>query len=222
MRKSDAAYVGYVEIGCDRPDILVASFSDVRPAALRRCVVESDAICFCWFGAPFMLSPIQISKRLKAASGYLDLEMAEEALAELEPIEIEGLRPLNWLRAAALIKLGHYESAERIYRDVLRKYPDDIQAAVGRAWCLKRLGRLDAAIRTLEKSVRLNPREAILQYNLACYHALSTDKARCLSRLGVAIRLDRSFATLVEEETDFDDIRDDADFSTLVQMAIVD
>ena len=169
-----------------------------------------------------MLSPVQISKRLQAASGFLDLEMPEQALAELKPIEIDDLRPLQWLRASALTQLERFDTAERIYRRMLNRKPDDIDAAVGRAWCLKRLDRLDEAIATLEKSVRLNPGEAILQYNLACYHALTTDKQNCLSRLGRAIRLDRSFAALVEEETDFDGIRTDDDFAALVSLAVGD
>ena len=168
-----------------------------------------------------MLSPVQISKRLQAASGYLDLEMPVEALAELEPIEIADLRPLQYLRGSALMMQERYGEAVKIYRTMLRQRPDDVDAAVKKAWCEKRLDRLPDAIRTLEKSAKLNPREAILQYNLACYHALTTDKPRCLSRLGFAIRLDRSYAALVNEEPDFDTLRSDTDFSSLVKLAIM-
>ena len=166
-----------------------------------------------------MLSPVQISKRLQKAAGFLELEMPAEALDTLAPIEIDGLRPLTYLRATALNNLHRYDEAWSLYARMLDEKPGDVAAAVGKAWCEKRLGRLDDAIATLEESARRNPREAILQYNLACYHALRTEKSRCLTRLGVAIRLDRGYADLIGKEADFDSLRDDADFASLIAMA---
>ena len=167
-----------------------------------------------------MLSDVQITRRLRAASGYLDLGMPAEALEELDPIDHATLLPLFYLRAASYRELGEFETAVPLYATILKQQPDNVGAAVMKAWCEKRSGRLQDAIRTLEKSVRLNPREAILQYNLACYHALQDDKQRCLSRLGVAIRLDRSYAALVQDETDFNTMRNDVDFAAMVDLAV--
>ena len=170
-----------------------------------------------------MFSPIQISKRLSAASGFLDLSMPVEAVAELKPLleepQLQTLRPLRRLHGEALIELRQFGEAREIYIGILGERPEDVDAAIKKAWCEKRMGRLPAAIRTMERAVRLHPREAVLQYNLACYHALAVDKPRCLSRLGVAIRLDRSIAGMIDSESDFDNFRQDADFNSLIAMA---
>ena len=177
---------------------------------------------------PQPLSATQIAARIRHATGYSELGMPADALRELQPVDESRLLPSRAgkvvlaLRGDALRDLGRFEEARAVYSRLLKVSPKMVAAAVGKAWCEKRLGTLDEAIRTLERAVRLNPREAILQYNLACYHALETDKARCLSRLGVAIRLDRSYAAMVREERDFDPIRSDRDFATLVEMAIGD
>lgn len=170
-----------------------------------------------------ILSPVKVQKRLNAASGFLDLRMPDEAIGELEVLladdVLSQLRPVKRFHGEALIELERFEQAREIYVDLLQSEPEDIDAAIKKGWCEKRMGRLPAAIRTMERAVRLHPREPILQYNLACYHALATDKARCLSRLGVAIRLDRNIAAMVADESDFDNLRQDADFNSLVRMA---
>ena len=170
-----------------------------------------------------MLSPVQIQKRLSAADGFLQLRMPAEALQELAPVwdeeALRSLKPLTHLRGRAFIDLERYEEGRDQFRSILEHDPNDIEAAVNKGWCEKRLDMLPAAIRTMERAVRLHPDVALLQYNLACYHALAVDKDRCLTRLGVAIRLDRSFVEMIDDESDFDPLRQDADFNTLVQMA---
>jgi hypothetical protein len=58
--------------------------------------------------------------------------------------------------------------------------------------------------------------EPIVLYNLACYFALAGDKAHALSWLGRAIRMESSLRELVPDETDFDQLRQDADFQMIV------
>jgi len=54
-------------------------------------------------------------------------------------------------------------------------------------------------------------------YNLACYFALASDKVHALSWLGRAIRMESSLRELIPDETDFDSLRDDADFRLIVE-----
>ena len=58
--------------------------------------------------------------------------------------------------------------------------------------------------------------EPIVLYNLACYFALAGDKPQALSWLGRAIRMESSLRELVPDETDFDELRRDADFQMIV------
>lgn len=163
------------------------------------------------------LSATQQRHRLNAATGYLMLGMAVPALRELDSLgETESLTAVE-LRADALRELGRFDDSLPLFEQVLAKEPASLNAAIGKAWCLKRLSRLEGAIDALRSSAIHHPREALIQYNLACYFALFSDKDRCLSHLGIALRLNSFFAELIDEEPDFDAIRSDEDFVNLVR-----
>lgn len=82
-------------------------------------------------------------------------------------------------------------------------------------WCYKRVGQLDEAIGALERAVEVEPGEAVLHYNLACYCSLARNRRRALQRLAHALEIDGNFRELVVDEPDFDPIRQDPLFQTL-------
>lgn len=87
-----------------------------------------------------------------------------------------------------------------------------VEAWLGLGWCRKRLGDVPGAIAALEQALASHPREAILSYNLACYHALAGKAAEAVEHLTRAIALDSRYRDLTAEEHDFDPIRDDPRF----------
>ena len=48
-------------------------------------------------------------------------------------------------------------------------------------WCFKRVGQLDEAIGALEHAIAVDPSEAVLHYNLACYWSLARNRRRALA-----------------------------------------
>jgi Flp pilus assembly protein TadD len=153
-------------------------------------------------------------RRLEAARGYLALDMPNQALRELNAIDDPEECPFaaHHLRGEALRQREDYESALDHFQLALGEEPKDLSVLLGMAWCLKRVDRLDDAITTMERAYECAPQEAIVLYNLACYHALAGHKSLALSWLGRALRMEGSLRVLIPEESDFDGLRHDPDF----------
>jgi len=83
------------------------------------------------------------------------------------------------------------------------------------AWCHKRTARLDAAIKDIQRALEVEPEEALLHYNLACYLSLAGRKRSALTHLARAFALDASYRELTGSEPDFDPIRSDPQFRAL-------
>lgn len=153
-------------------------------------------------------------RRLEAARGYLALDMPKQALRELNAIDSPDDCPFaaHQLRGEALRQHADYESALAAYRRALAVEPTDLSVLLGMAWCFKRTDRLPEAIGAMEQAYLAAPKEAIVLYNLACYHCLAGHKAEALSWLGRSLRLDGSLRKLIRDESDFDSLRQDPDF----------
>ena len=50
---------------------------------------------------------------------------------------------------------------------IFNLYPLSLWLALG--WCYKRIGRIDLAIESLEEALSIEPNDALIHYNLACY-----------------------------------------------------
>jgi len=163
------------------------------------------------------MSATRDEARRQAAEGYLLLEMGERALAELATVAPHA-RDRRWhaLSAEALRQLKRYTESEAHFREALRETPDDVELLIGLAWCLKRTERLPDAIETLLTAYQSHAQEPIVLYNLACYYTLAGDKTQALSWLGRALRMEPSLRDLIDDESDFDALRDDQDFRFIV------
>ena len=150
------------------------------------------------------------------------LEMPEQAMRELRAVEAR-VRPDDDLHVAIARCRGEacrqQEDFEEGARQFLAAQSDDFEdlsVSIGLAWCLKRTDRLQEAIDVMMAAYQFHEEEPIVLYNLACYFALAGDKAHALSWLGRAIRMESSLRELVPDETDFDQLRQDADFQMIV------
>ena len=98
------------------------------------------------------------------------------------------------------------------------KAPSRIDIYLALGWCYKRTGRLDLAIQSLERAVEIDPTQAILHYNLACYWSLARNRRRALQHLANALDIDGNFRSLVIGEQDFDPLRNDPLFQSLTAV----
>lgn len=124
------------------------------------------------------------------------------------------------LEGEALRALGRFEEAIAPLTAVADEHPERIEAWLGLGWCLKRMGRLDAAIKMLEKGLAASPKQPILFYNLSCYYSLDGNVAAAVEHLTQAIALDDRFRDLTQLEPDFDPIRKDPRFLAVTHITV--
>ena len=179
---------------------------------------------------------------VREAEGYLELGMPEHALAALyrprqagRDEQRSGGGPhlsrsrqrgracdgyVLFLEGEALRRLERYEEALAPLEEAAERMPQTTQVWLPLAWCYKRTGQLQRAIESLQIAIEIDPSEAILHYNLACYWALMRDKAPALACLAQAFEIDGDFRDLVADEPDFDALRHDADFVALTDATV--
>jgi tetratricopeptide (TPR) repeat protein len=163
---------------------------------------------------------IRREKLLAAAEGYLFFDLPRQALEALDAIADPERAPfaVNYTRGLALRQLGEHQAALEAFQRAQAEDPDHIAMLLAMAWCYKRTDRLARAISALEHAYRVDPSQAIVLYNLACYYALAGDKPQALSWLGRSLRMDKDLRKLIPEEHDFDLLRDDPDFEMIVGL----
>jgi tetratricopeptide (TPR) repeat protein len=165
---------------------------------------------------------LQLQQTIEQAEGYLELGMTEHALRALQHrgALVHGSGRACYLLGEALRELGRYEEALFPLERSADLLPDDIHAWLALGWCYKRTGQLSRAIHALEKAVRVDPGEAILHYNLACYWSLARNRTRALRYLAHALDLDANYRDMVQDEPDFDPLRDDPKFKQLTGVEV--
>lgn len=160
---------------------------------------------------------VETDKPVPATAARL-LERAVATLDELPEAE-RSIPAAALLRGEALRALGHWTEALEPLAEVVEGDPQRVEAWLGLGWCLKRLDRLPEAMDALKRGLEIDPDQAILHYNLACYLSLSGDPATSVDHLAKAIALDDRYRGLTEAEPDFDPIRTDPRFLAATHLA---
>jgi Flp pilus assembly protein TadD len=153
------------------------------------------------------------------AEGYLELGLPQQALdllGRLGTTDTPDLQTL-FLQGEALRGLERYADALVPLRRAAEVEPEDVRVWLALGWCHKRNGRLDLAIDALETARAIDPEEALIRYNLACYWSLAGGKRQSLAYLEQALSLDPNYRRLIDQETDFDPIRSDPDFQAICE-----
>ena len=159
---------------------------------------------------------------LQHAEGYLELGMAVQALTALDALDEDAGQDGSslYLRGEALRALERYDEAIVALREAAEVLPENIHLWMALGWCYKRTGHLEQAIEALEMALAVEPAEAILYYNLACYSSLARHKSEALDYLSQAFELDGAYRDLVHQEPDFDSLRHDPDFQALATVIV--
>jgi Flp pilus assembly protein TadD len=156
------------------------------------------------------------------AEGYLELGMADHALAVLARYGDPETLPHHalYLKGQSLRELGRFGEALDPLWQAAQGSPDNISVWLALGWCYKRTGKLDRAIESLEEALSVEPRDALVHYNLACYWSLAKNKRQALAYLAKAFDLQDEYRALVADESDFDSIRNDPAFQALVRVTV--
>jgi len=156
------------------------------------------------------------------AEGYLELGMPLHALDVLERCGSPDTLPDHalYLQGESLRSLNRFREALEPLRRAAAGSPNNIHIWLAIGWCQKRLGRLDLAIEALEEALAAEPDDALVNYNLACYWSLAQNKHNALTYLARAFDLKEDYRTLVADEPDFDPIRNDPGFQSLIRVTV--
>lgn len=175
---------------------------------------------------------------LLEAEGYLELstacgddlplstetrdQLAQNALSRLSTLSVRANRTEEalYLRGMALRTMERHREAIGALEQAAELNPCSTSTWLALGWCQKRVGRLDLAIQALEEALEVDPDEAIINYNLACYWSLANNPKLALRYLHQAFEQDASYRDLVAAEVDFDPIRSHPGFLELTSVIV--
>ena len=115
-----------------------------------------------------------------------------------------------------LSTLGRNDEAITSYDQALRIKSDDHKVWCIRGLTLSALGHNDEAIASYNRALLLSPNDAEVYYNKACCYGLQKNIDLAIDTLQQAINLDSECRELAETDSDFDGIRQDDRFQSLI------
>jgi hypothetical protein len=145
-----------------------------------------------------------VTKTLRAAAGWLELGLADEALYELHslPPEVLRLRPALELTLAAQMEREQWNAASETARLLCLKVEDEPEFFLRAAYCLHETGDTLAACNQLLRGPKTLFEMAVFHYNLACYLWTLGEGQRARIHLKQAIEMDESYLASAREDRD--------------------
>ena len=143
-------------------------------------------------------------RHIQAAVGYHELGLPLEALDELAQLGAEAAARSEVLtvRVVVLQTLGMWDQMETAARTLCERQPDEGQWPISLAYAIRRAHSLPEALIVLEAAAERFPEEAIIHFNLACYHAQLGDLETARRRLREAVRLDPVCQKMAQNDPD--------------------
>ena len=160
----------------------------------------------------------EVQKHIEYASGYLDLKMFGDALREadlalaLAPHNLQSLA----IKSAILWEQNRLTEAEPFMAELAAMNPRNTGLWINLAYIRRRTQSLEAAAATLQQAFTVNPRDALANFNMACYRAVQNRPTEALALLRNAFDLDPKLRALAKAEEDFNSIRALPEFQKLL------
>jgi predicted Zn-dependent protease len=147
---------------------------------------------------------------IRAAEGFSELGMHDEALAQLDELaeeqqdRVEAIR----MRIDILLRKQEWQSALRLSLRMCEIHSKENYGYIHAAFCLHEVGRtLDAKQTLLDGPPGLLD-EPVYYYNLACYDAALGNLDQARAYLRASFQLDKSLRELAKKDPDLAIIRD--------------
>ncbi len=155
----------------------------------------------------------------------VDSEGALEKAIELAKIQIaeaevdNDVADVDELRneATLLLRSNDFAKAAEVLEQVVELTPEDGDAWFHLGYCLHMQGQLDKAIVAHKKAIELDGNAITATYNLACAYSLKNDAEKAISTLQDAIERGFRERSQVDNDSDFDNVRDNEKFQELIE-----
>lgn len=153
---------------------------------------------------------MSIERSLLAAQGYLELEMPQEALAELNALgEGEQQREdVLQLRLFVMMRGRLWDGAMDICERLRGGFPESATGYIHGAFCLHENGQTAEAKNLLLSGPPALEKEATYFYNLGCYDAVLGNIAEATAHLQTSFQMDKKFREFAKYDPDLKAVRD--------------
>lgn len=145
-----------------------------------------------------------LAKTLRAAEGWLELGLPDEALYELRglPADAASLLPVMQLRLFALMEMREWRDAAEAACVLCAQVKDEPDFFLRAAYCLHETGMTQEAYYQLIKGPDSLQKMPVFHYNLACYLWVLGEGETARNHLERAIEMDAEFLEVARTDSD--------------------
>jgi tetratricopeptide (TPR) repeat protein len=147
---------------------------------------------------------MSLERALLSAQGYIELEMPDEALRE-----IDALSPKDQLRDEVLqirlfivMRAKRWEQALAVCERLRATRPEGATGYIHGAFCLHEMGRTLEAKQLLQKGPPSLVSEPTYHYNLGCYDAVLGNLDEATQHLETSFKMDKKFREIAKFDPD--------------------
>lgn len=160
--------------------------------------------------SPYLGSDMSLERSLLAAQGYIELEMPQQALKELDDLpESEREREdVLQMRLFILMRCKDWEGALDVCAGLRESVPECTTGYIHSAFCLHELGRTSEAKQMLLSGPASLLKEATYHYNLGCYDAVLGNADDAIRHLEMSFQIDKKFREIAKYDPDLKGVQD--------------
>jgi len=158
---------------------------------------------------PFNASLMSVERTLLAAQGYMELDMPDEALRELNslPAEAQAGEDALQMRLFLHMRAKEWLPSLAVCEQLRHTSPDCSSGYIHGAFCLHELGRTSEAKELLLQAPALLQEEPTFHYNLGCYNAILGNIEDAQRHLSKSFQMDKKFREIAMVDPDLQSIR---------------
>lgn len=143
-------------------------------------------------------------RHLSAAQGYLELNMPEDALEELDALPGEFLdhAEILQLRLVVHMQMKDWERGLEVCVRIQNRFPNFTVGYIHGAFCLHEMNRTQEAKEMLLGGPANLLREPTYHYNMGCYEAVLGNFEESIEYLRTSFAMDTNFRILAHHDQD--------------------
>jgi tetratricopeptide (TPR) repeat protein len=172
------------------------------------------------FNQTLKLNPNDALAYNNRGNAYADQGKYSEAIADFN--QALKFNPNDALaynnRGVAHSNQGKYGEAIADYNQALKLKPNLSGAYENRGNAYANQGQYSEAIADYNQAIKLNPNLAGAYYNKACAYSLKREVKAAIENLQQAIHLDAKFREVAKTDSDFDNLRQNQQFRSIVEQ----
>jgi predicted Zn-dependent protease len=155
-------------------------------------------------GFDFNSQDMSLERSLLSAQGYIELEMPDEALREIDAISSKDQfrEEVLQMRLFIVMRARRWEQALSVCARLRATRPEGVTGYIHGAFCLHELGRTGEAKQLLVGGPSTLLSEPTYYYNLGCYDAVLGNLPEAARHLERSFQMDGKFREIAKYDPD--------------------